>query len=146
MILCWSLQERSWSPLPVLGNGDVKSAHDVLALMQQSACDGVMIGRACMGDPFIFARANALLNNEVFVEPPEEEIRQMLHQQAELALQLEGSRMAIHLVRQFIMWRVRGRPGVNALRSQAGQSKNLAELLCLADKFFYGSEELCESS
>ena len=129
--------------MPVIGNGDVKSAQDALAMMSQTGCDGVMIGRASMGDPYIFARARAIYLGNEFIEPPLEEVRGMLHEQADLANKLDGPRLAVHLVRQFIMWRARGRPGVSVLRNQAGQSRDLDELLHIADRFFYHGEESC---
>lgn len=129
---------------PVLGNGDVNSAQDAINLLQQTNCDGVMIGRAALSDPFIFAHAEALRAGREFIAPNNQAMRGLLQQQADLALELEGELMAIHLVRMFIMWKVRGRPGVSELRRQAGQSKSLKELLAIADRYFSPQEgELC---
>jgi nifR3 family TIM-barrel protein len=129
--------------VPVLGNGDVQSPADALNMLQQTGCDGVMIGRASLSDPYIFARAEALRQGTVFVEPSLEEIRHNLREQADLALRLDGPGLAVHLVRQFIVWRARGGPGAVQLRRQAGMSKDLPELLRLADHFFHCRESLC---
>ncbi len=128
--------KRLCPQLIVIGNGDVRSAGQALAMMEQTGCDGVMIGRGALQDPYIFARAMALKDGTDFNEPSAQEIRGLLQNQADLALALEGEMMAVHLVRQFIMWQVRGKPGVSELRRQAGMSKSLPELLKLADNFF----------
>jgi nifR3 family TIM-barrel protein len=142
---CWTaiawLKRRT--RLPVLGNGDVKSAAGALDMLARTGCDAVMIGRAALEDPYIFARAQAMREGSVFREPSLEEVRHDLHAQAQLALHLEGPGLALHLVRQFIMWRVKGRPGIGALRRRAGMCKDLPELLRLADSFFYAPEEVC---
>jgi tRNA-dihydrouridine synthase B len=121
-------------PAPVIGNGDVKSAQDAVAMLRQTGCDGVMIGRGAMRNPFIFAHAAALRQGLEFTAP--DMLPQMLQGQAELALRLEGPHLAMHLVRQFIMWRVRDLPGAGELRRRAGNSKSLEELLGIADNFF----------
>ncbi|MDR1396386.1 MAG: tRNA-dihydrouridine synthase [Desulfarculales bacterium] len=142
---CWPaiawLKKRA--AVPVVGNGDVKSADDAVAMLAQTGCDGVMIGRAALADPYIFARARALREGHAFPEPSLEEIRLDLHAQASLALRLDGPGLALHLVRQFIMWRGGGKPGIGALRRRAGMCKDLSELLRLADNFFYAPEKLC---
>lgn len=135
--------KRQCAGTTVLGNGDVQSAKDAIAMLESTGCDGVMIGRGSLADPYIFARAQALLEGREFTGLKAGAMRELLHDQANLALKLQGEKMAIHLVRQFIMWRVRGLPGVSALRYQAGQSKSLSELLALADDFFSREEEIC---
>jgi nifR3 family TIM-barrel protein len=138
--IAWLKRQTS---LPVLGNGDVKNAADALNMLRQTGCDGVMIGRASLSDPYIFARAEALRQGKTFFEPSLEEIRHNLREQANLALRLDGPGLAVHLVRQFIVWRARGGPGSVQLRRQAGMTKDLPELLRLADYFFQRQEELC---
>jgi nifR3 family TIM-barrel protein len=134
---------KSQTALPVLGNGDVKTAEDAVRMLSQTGCDGVMIGRASLGDPYIFARAQALYQGSAFVEPSREEIRHDLQKQADLALKLDGPGLAVHVLRQFIMWQVKGQPGSSHLRRQAGMSRDVGELLCLADHFLTPQEELC---
>jgi nifR3 family TIM-barrel protein len=135
---CWPaiawLKRRT--RLPVLGNGDVQSAAGAVAMLDRTGCDAVMIGRAALADPYIFARARAMHEGSVFCEPSPEEIRRDLHAQVNLALCLDGPGLALHLARQFIMWRVKGRPGKAALRRRAGMCKDLPELLRLADSVF----------
>jgi tRNA-dihydrouridine synthase B len=142
---CWPAIAwlKRQTELPVLGNGDVQDAAAALLMLGQTGCDGVMIGRASLSDPYIFARAKALYHGSDFQEPSLEEIRRNLRQQADLALQLGGPGLALHVIRQFIMWRTKGRPGVSHLRRQAGMSRDVRELLRLADVFFRIREESC---
>ena len=56
--------------MPVLGNGDIHSAEDAVAMMQQTGCDGVMIARAALGDPWLFERVNAAIEAPRNPRPP----------------------------------------------------------------------------
>ncbi len=127
---------KAWCPLPVIGNGDVRSAEDAVAMLERTGCDAVMIGRAAMGDPWIFSRAADLLAGR----PPRPvdlaSRRAALWEHAELAHRLAGEGGAVHFMRQFMMWYAKGLPGATAFRRAAGAVAGLAELKRLAGEFF----------
>ena len=56
--------------IPVLGNGDIFSAADAVAMMAQTGCDGVVVGRGCLGRPWLFAELAAALRGEPLPTPP----------------------------------------------------------------------------
>ncbi len=130
-----------WCPVPVIGNGDVRSGRDAVRMLHETGCAGVMIGRAAMGDPWIFARAKARLAG---VEPQKigpHERQEALHAHMELARQYGGEGHALHFVRKFMMWYTRGLPGAAAFRRMAGPMRDLDELWRLSAQYFERLEE-----
>jgi tRNA-dihydrouridine synthase B len=94
--------------LPVIGNGDVKTPEDALRMVQQTGCDGVMVGRGSFGNPWLFARAHRLLNGEdPGPEPtPRERIATAIGHLHDLMAK-KGDYAAI-LMRKHVAWYVRG--------------------------------------
>lgn len=139
----WSAIARlkSWCPLPVIGNGDVRSARDALVMLEETGCEAVMIGRAVMGDPWIFSRANDLLAGRLARGVSLRERRDALWEHAELARALQGEGGAVHFMRQFMMWYAKGLPGATEFRRQAGPVRELDSLLRLAADFFDALEQ-----
>lgn len=131
---------KSWCPVPVIGNGDVRSGRDALAMLHETGCDAVMIGRAAMGDPWIFGRANDLLAGRAPAGVSLAMRREALWEHAELARRLNGEGGAVHFLRQFMMWYAKGLPGATEFRRSAGPVRELSELLRLAGEFFDGLE------
>ncbi len=139
----WSAIARlkSWCPLPVIGNGDVRSARDALAMLAETGCDAVMIGRAAMGDPWIFSRARDLLAGRPARSVSLRQRRAALWEHAELARRLSGEGGAVHFMRQFMMWYAKGLPGATEFRRLAGPVRDLDLLLRLAGEFFDALEQ-----
>ncbi len=125
-----------WCPVPVIGNGDVRSGEDAVRMLEQTGCQAVMIGRGAMGDPWIFRRAAERLAG---VEPRPvtlEERRRALDEHMALARKMGGELQAVHFVKQFMMWYTKGLPGATNFRREAGRVKQLDLLWGLCDEFF----------
>ena len=115
--------------IPVIGNGDVRSAEDVVAMRRHTGCAAVMVARGAFGNPWLFARARALLDGAPApAEPlPEERFRVAL-EHARLALRLQGDtrRTALEF-RKHLGWYTKGLPGSAELRQRLFTIESLAE-------------------
>jgi tRNA-dihydrouridine synthase B len=132
----------SWCPLPVIGNGDVKTPYDAVNMLNQTGCAAVMIGRAALGDPWIFDHAQEVLTGG---EPQDVSIaqrKQALLEHMDLARQKGGEGHAVHFVKQFMMWYTRGLPGAVNFRRTAGPSTDMDELWRHTEDFFANLEDL----
>jgi len=116
--------------IPVLGNGDIKTAEDAYRMWQQTGCDGVMIARGSFGQPWIFDQARALLDGKP--KPPTPSVRDRF------AIALDHARMADAYepdrrgaaieFRKHLGWYVKGLPGSADLRKQLHAVDSLAQV------------------
>src|SRR5690349_7829355 len=115
--------------VPVIGNGDVNSAADVLAMKQHTNCAGIMIARGAFGNPWIFQQGRALLAGLPLppAPTPEERFTTAL-EHARLALRLQGDTRKTALeFRKHFGWYTRGVPGASQLRERLFQIESMAQ-------------------
>lgn len=111
-------QVKETVSVPVIGNGDVSCAEDVLAMKQQTGCDSVMIGRAAKGNPWIFREIKHALNTgEALPKPDIETKKAMMLRHAALMVQYKGEFIGIHEMRKHIAWYTQGMPDSAKLRA-----------------------------
>ncbi len=114
--------------IPVLGNGDIYTAEDALSMMRDTGCDGVMIARGAMGNPWIFSEIRAALMGEAYVYPPmSERFSVALGQVREMILE-KGERVGVAEAKKHLAWYCHGIEGAAATRSRIMQAENYAEL------------------
>ena len=95
--------------IPVIGNGDVDSPLKAEALLKQTGCDGVMIGRAVRGNPWIFREMNHYFQTgELLYRPSSEEIREMILRHARAQIALKGEFTGIREMRKHVAWYTAG--------------------------------------
>lgn len=95
--------------IPVIGNGDVDSPLKAEALLKQTGCDGVMIGRAVRGNPWIFREINHYFQTgELLPRPSSEEIREMILRHARAQIALKGEFTGIREMRKHVAWYTAG--------------------------------------
>ena len=95
--------------IPVIGNGDVDSPLKAEALLKQTGCDGVMIGRAVRGNPWIFREMNHYFQTgELLSRPSSEEIREMILRHARAQIALKGEFTGIREMRKHVAWYTAG--------------------------------------
>ncbi len=120
--------------IPVLGNGDIFEAGDALAMMAATGCDGVVIGRGCLGRPWLFAELSAAFTDAPTPPPPTiGEIADIIRRHGALLTAHFGEGKAMRDIRKHIAWYLHGLPAGSDLRRSLALVKTLTELDALLD-------------
>ncbi|EKN68004.1 tRNA dihydrouridine synthase DusB [Schinkia azotoformans] len=122
--------------IPVIGNGDVKSPEDAKRMLDTTGCDGVMIGRAALGDPWmIYRTVHYLETGELMAPPtPEEKVKVcMLH--ADRLIKLKGEKVGIMEMRKHAAWYLKGLRGNAKVRTAINECNKRAELESLLQEY-----------
>ena len=105
--------------IPVIGNGDVTGAESAERLLKETGCDGIMVGRAAQGNPWIFREIVAYLETgEKLQRPTTEEVKAMIRKHAKLQLKCKGEYIGIREMRKHVAWYIAGYPGAARLRKE----------------------------
>ena len=118
--------------IPVIGNGDVTSAQKAADMMEQTGCDGVMIGRGAQGNPWIFREL--LEYNETGIIPGRPDkltIRDTMLRHAALQIEFKGEYLGIREMRKHVAWYTKGMPGSAKLRDAINKVETYEELEAL---------------
>lgn len=103
--------------IPVIGNGDLLTAEDVIAMEQQTGCDGFMIARGAQGNPWIFRQIlHYFGTGEHLAKPTLEEVTQMILRHARMMLEFKGEYIGIREIRKHAAWYTAGYPNSARLR------------------------------
>ena len=121
--------------VPVVGNGDIASAADALAMKRETGCDGVMIGRGAVGNPFLFAEIRATLAGEPYTPPTPRERMDTALLQLRLAIETVGEENAVLASRKQFADYAGGLRGAAALRAAAHRASTYAALADAAEQF-----------
>lgn len=118
--------------IPVIGNGDIVCAEDAKRMMELTGCDGVMIGRAARGNPWIFAQVKQYLEEGTLPDAPTiQEIKEMMLRHARLQLQYHGEYTGIREMRKHVAWYTAGMPHSAKLRQKVNHVESLEALEAL---------------
>jgi nifR3 family TIM-barrel protein len=121
--------------IPVLGNGDIFDASDALTMMAATGCDGVVIGRGCLGRPWLFAELSAAFTgNQPPVPPTLGEVADIIRRHGTLLAAHFGEDKGMRDIRKHIGWYLHGFPAGSDLRRALALVKTLDELNILLDK------------
>ena len=123
--------------VPVLGNGDIHSAEDAVALVKETGCDGVMIARAALGDPWLFERVNAALEGTPAPKEPNLQARMnALRRQVEEMVEQKGEFVAMPQARAQTMHYMKGLKGAASLRRYCCELTHLEDIDRLIEAVF----------
>jgi nifR3 family TIM-barrel protein len=115
--------------IPVLGNGDIWEAEDALRMMRTTGCDGVVVGRGCLGRPWLFRDLADVFDGREPADPPQlGEIRDIMLEHAALLSAWFGEHTALTSFRRHASWYTKGFRGSAALRTRLMQIRTLADL------------------
>jgi nifR3 family TIM-barrel protein len=121
--------------IPVLGNGDIFEASDALTMMAVTGCDGVVIGRGCLGRPWLFAELSAAFTDRPSPTPPNlGEVANIIRRHGELLIAHFGEDKGMRDIRKHIGWYLHGFPAGSELRRALALVKTRDELGALLDK------------
>ena len=115
--------------VPVLGNGDIFEANDALAMMAATGCDGVVIGRGCLGRPWLFAELSAAFTGSPAPTPPSlGEVADIVRRHGSLLADHFGEDKGMRDIRKHVAWYLHGFPAGADLRRALALVKTLDEL------------------
>ena len=120
--------------IPVIGNGDITTPEDAKKIVEYTGCDGIMIGRAARGNPWIFGRTKYFLETGILKpEPTIDEVREMILRHVALQVEYKGEYTAIREMRKHIAWYTFGYPHSAQIRRKVNGVTSVEELEGILD-------------
>mgnify|MGYP005729941797 FL=1 len=114
--------------IPVIGNGDVKTIDDIKRMFSHTKCDGIMIGRAALGNPWFFTQIKKFLNEEDFNEISLEERLEVCKKHFELLVQTHGKEIGSNNMKKHFGWYFKNFKGASSFRKKVVMAKNYSEM------------------
>lgn len=115
--------------IPVIGNGDIKEVSDVVKMFDYTGCDGIMIGRASIGNPWIFRRAKEFIKTgKILPQPTASEKIELALEHFEMSVEEFGAPHGVYKMRSRFIWYLKGLPGASNIRSKINQSLSIEEI------------------
>ena len=123
--------------IPVIGNGDVDSPESAVRMMKETGCDGIMVGRAVRGNPWLFGEIREYLETGKRRErPSKDEVRAMMLRHARMQIDYKEDYIGIREMRKHISWYTAGYPGSAKLRGEINTVDSYGELERLLNERF----------
>lgn len=121
--------------IPVIGNGDITDGASAKRMLEQTGCDGIMVGRAAQGNPWIFREITAFLQDGTEpARPTVEDVKEMIRRHAGLQLACKGEYIGIREMRKHVAWYIAGYPNSARLRKAVCSVEHLDELTELLEE------------
>lgn len=123
--------------IPVIGNGDVTDALSAERLLKETGCDGVMVGRAAQGNPFIFREITEYLETGVIPpKPTPAEVRATIERHARMQMEEKGEYTGVREMRKHLSWYTVGYPNSAKYRQMINSMETMEELIHSLDMVF----------
>ena len=115
--------------IPVIGNGDVDSPKKAEALVRETGCDGIMIGRAVQGNPWLFSQIlHYQKTGELLPKPGMEEVKEMILRHAKMQLEYKGNYTGMREMRKHVAWYTTGMPHSASVRRMVNEVESYEQL------------------
>lgn len=129
--------------IPVIGNGDIFTPEDAERMLEETGCDGIMVGRGAKGNPWLFRQICHYLDTGERLAPPSgREIREMILRHSQMLTEYKGELAAMREMRGHMAWYTKGMPHSASLRSEINQVETLEGLAELLDRRLMEQENL----
>ncbi len=141
---------KARATIPIIANGGVKKAEDARKFLEYTNADYVMIGRAALGNPWIFEQVNDVLCGRTPRVPSLDERFQVIQEQLEREIALKGEIIGVKEMRKHLAFYFRGLPDATTYRGRANQIKTASQLKKMLDEYHAqcigASEEVCHDT
>ncbi|HEY4677594.1 MAG TPA: tRNA dihydrouridine synthase DusB [Candidatus Angelobacter sp.] len=131
----WIAAVKGAVKIPVVGNGDIRTPEDAIAMVAQTGCDGVMIGRTAASNPWIFRQIRQHAETGRYDQPTEADRYQMIRTYFKMLVD-ETMHGSPGKMKQFVAWFTHGIPGGNALRRACYDAHTGPAILASVERFF----------
>jgi tRNA-dihydrouridine synthase len=122
--------------IPVIGNGDIKSKEDALEMFEKTNADGIMIGRAALGNPWIFKEIISFLKNEKIEQVSIDEKLNTIIKHIELEVEQKGENVGIKELRKHMCAYIKNMPDATTLRQKVNEIETKNELIACITEYF----------
>ncbi|MBP3544530.1 MAG: tRNA dihydrouridine synthase DusB [Lachnospiraceae bacterium] len=121
--------------IPVIGNGDIVSPESAKAILEQTGCDGLMVGRGVRGNPWLFSQIRDYLETGSYeAAPTAQEVKEMILRHGQLQLKYKGEYTGIREMRKHVAWYTAGYPNSASLRNDVNSVETFKELERLMER------------
>ena len=128
--------------IPVIGNGDIYCAQDAARMISETGCDGVMIGRGALGNPYLFAQVKHYLKTgETLAFQSAKDKLEDIKEHMSLLVADKGEAVAAAECRKHLAWYIKGVRGAAALRDEINRAEDVEKTIRLIEKAFLNSEQ-----
>lgn len=122
--------------IPVIGNGDVVSGKTAEKMLETTGVDGIMIGRATLGNPWIFSEVTSYLSGDSYAGPTKQEVLDTIIRHYEMLAEEKGEYTAVREMRKHIAWYIKGMKDASVMRNEINQIENMQEVIRILKSFF----------
>jgi len=122
--------------IPVIGNGDICSPEDAVRMFEETGCDGIMIGRASLGNPWIFNRIISYFKKEDYFPPTKQDIWNIIKIHTKMVVDFKGEKCGVQEMRKHIAWYTKGLHNSAVMRNNIFGANSFDEVCRMLDEYF----------